>query len=109
MNNKRKGYRVERKIKLMFAKKGWEVVRAGGSFGAYDLIAFKNGKCLFLQIKSTKKNTLYYNGYKKDSFEGFPFFLVVDFGRNNIRVTKPNEKIRIEDGLDIQNFIDKNT
>ncbi len=107
MKNKMKGYRSERKVRLLFEARGWEVVRAGGSLGYYDLIAFKDGKCAFLQIKSTKKNVFYYYGYKDEMFMGFPFFLVVDFGRGNIKVTKPVEKINESEGENLDIFLNK--
>ena len=78
MLNKLKGYRVERKVKLLLMQHGWKVVRAGGSLGEYDLIAFKRGKVLFFQIKSTAKEKFYYYGYSETEYEGFPFKLVVD-------------------------------
>lgn len=107
MLNKLKGYRVERKIKLLLIKYGWKVVRAGGSLGEYDLIAFKQGKCLFFQIKSTSKEKFYYYGYMKEEYEGFPFRLVVDFGRGTTRVLIPRSMIKKEDGQDITEFLQK--
>ncbi len=106
MKNNRKGYRIERKIRLLFEKYGWNVIRSGGSFGEYDLIAFKNKKALFIQVKSTSNDVLYYYGYMKDSIYGFPFILVVDFGRNRTIVTKPKHKVRLSDGIDIITFLE---
>lgn len=105
MKNKMKGYRSERKIKLLLKDKGWEVVRAGGSLGYYDLIAFKDGKCAFFQIKSTKKSTFYYYGYKDGLLMGFPFFLVVDFGKGNIRISKPVDRLNYSEGEDFSSFL----
>jgi Holliday junction resolvase len=104
---KRKGYRVERKIRMFFEKNGWKVVRAGASLGEADLICFKNEKCLFLQIKSTKKKTIYYHGYMNDTIEGFPFYLVVDFGYNKIRILKPKHKAAIDEGMRLDEFLQK--
>ena len=98
MHAKRKGYRVERKIRIFFEKSGWTVVRAGASLGAADLICLKRKNCILLQIKATKKKTLYYYGYKNPMFEGFPFYLVVDFGYNKIRILPPKTKISKLDG-----------
>ncbi len=84
MTNHDKGYRTERKIRLMFEKNGWKVVRPGASLGEADLVCIKNGRCVFLQIKSTKKKVFYYYGYMKKKLEGKPFFLVVDFGYGKI-------------------------
>jgi Holliday junction resolvase len=91
--NKRKGYVVERKIKILLEKNGWKVVRAGGSIGEADLVCIKNGKCIMLQIKSSKKKTFYYYGYMKDSLAGVPFYLVVDFGYGKIRVVRPMKRV----------------
>lgn len=106
---KGKGYRVERKIKLLFQKYGWHVLRAGGSIGSADLICIKNKKCLLLQVKSTQKKTFYYYGYSDDTFEGFPFLLVVDFGYGKVRVLYPKKKTIPSDGTDIKEFLTANS
>ncbi|MEM5844333.1 MAG: hypothetical protein QXX07_00850 [Candidatus Aenigmatarchaeota archaeon] len=103
--SKKKGYRVERKIRKIFESYGWKVVRAGASLGEADLICIKNKKCILLQIKSTKKDALYYKGYFSDKFEGFPFYVVVDFGYGKIRITKPKEKITLEEGKELEDFL----
>jgi len=105
----KKGYKVEWKIRKKFEEKGWMVIRSGGSFGEADLVCFKNGKCIFLQIKSTRKKEkiLYYYGYMKERIEGFPFFVVVDFGYGKIRITKPKPKITLEDGEDLNTFLER--
>ncbi len=105
MLNKIKGYRIERKVKLILIAHGWKVVRAGGSLGEYDLIAFKNGHCIFFQIKSTNKDKFYYYGYESKNYEGFPFMLVVDFGRNIVRVMPPQKIVSKTDGEDIEKFL----
>ena len=105
MHTKRKGYRVERKIRLLFQKSGWKIIRAGASLGEADLICLKDGKCILLQIKSTSKKVFYYYGYDKPTFEGFPFFLVVDFGYNKIRISLPKRKFAIADGQPIDGFL----
>ncbi len=105
MKNNRKGYRVERNIRLLFERYGWGVVRSGGSLGLYDLIAFKNRKALFIQVKSTKNRILYYYGYTGKRMYGFPFVLVVDFGRGKRIITSPKRKVRIEDGKDLLEFL----
>jgi Holliday junction resolvase len=102
---KRKGYRVERKIRKILEKHGWKVVRAGGSLGEADLVCIKGGRCLLFQVKSKKSKTLYYNGYMKNKFEGFPFFLIVDFGYGNIRVVRPKKVIRADDGIELEIFL----
>ena len=103
--NKKKGYRIERKIRLIFEKYGWKIVRAGASLGEADLICIKNRKCILLQIKSTKKETFYYYGYSKNKIEGFPFYLIVDFGFGKIRVLNPKQKVAIGDGIDLKEFL----
>lgn len=105
---KRKGYRVERKVKLDFEKKNWRVLRAGGSLGEADLICIRGGKCILLQIKSTTKNALYYYGYAKKYLEKFPFYIVVDFGYGKVKILHPKSKINPEDGIDLKDFLEKN-
>ncbi len=107
MLNKMKGYRAERNVKLSFVKRGWKVVRAGGSLGEYDLIAFKKGICLFLQIKSTNKQKFYYYGYMSDKYEDFPFRLIVHFDRRKTVILPPQKVVSIQDGENLENFIDK--
>ena len=105
IKHKLKGYRVERQIRILLEKNGWKVVRAGGSLGEADLVCLKRGKCILLQVKSTKKKTLYYYGYSKDSLEDIPFYLVVDFGYGNIRITYPKPKITNSEGIEFKDFI----
>lgn len=107
MLSKKKGYRIERNIKLEFEKNKWKVIRAGGSLGEADLICIKKGKCILLQIKSTTKETLYYYGYMKEKLENFPFFLVVDFGYGKIKILSPKHKINIENGITLKQFFQK--
>lgn len=104
---KQKGYRAERKIKILFEKHGWSVTRAGASLGEADLVCLKNGKCILLQIKSTKKKTFYYYGYMEKKLEGFRFYLVVDFGYGKIKVTSPRKKTKEKDGWGIEEFLQK--
>lgn len=107
-SSKKKGYRVERKIRLLFEKNKWKVVRAGASLGEADLICIKNGKCILLQIKSTRKKVFYYYGYMKDKVEEFPYYLVVDFGYGKIKILEPKGRVTPDDGLDIEKFLKKN-
>jgi Holliday junction resolvase len=102
---KRKGYIVERKIRIFFEKAGWKVVRAGASLGEADLICVRKGKCVMLQIKSTKKKAFYYYGWIDKKFEGFPFYLVVDFGYGKIRILEPQKKVTASDGVGINEFL----
>jgi len=105
VNQRRKGYRVERNIRLLLENHGWKVVRAGGSLGEADLVCLKNGKCILMQIKSTMKETLYYYGYMDKKFEGLPFYLVVDFGYGNIRIVQPQSKLKNIEGEMLVDFI----
>lgn len=105
MHTKRKGYRAERKIRMLFQRAGWAVIRAGASLGEADLICLKSKKCVLLQIKSTKKKVFYYYGYTRPTFEGFPFFLIVDFGYNKIRIQPPKDKIKVFDGQALDEFL----
>lgn len=89
---------------MMLEEKGWRVVRAGGSLGEADLVCLKKGKCVLLQIKSTKKKTLYYYGYMNDKLEDIPFYLVVDFSYGNIRVLTPKSKVVGADGISFDDF-----
>lgn len=103
---KRKGYRVERNIRILFESRGWKIVRSGASLGESDLICFKSGKCILLQIKSTKKKKFYYYDYMEKKLQGFPFFLIVDFGYGKIRVLHPQKIVSMSDGRDISDFLE---
>jgi len=96
---------VERKVRLLLESNGWKVVRAGGSLGVADLVCIRKGKCMLLQVKSTKNKTLYYYGYLDGRFEGIPFYLVVDFGYGKIKVTQPKTTVRNSEGADLSEFI----
>lgn len=106
-NNRRKGYRVERKIRLLFEKYKWKVIRAGASLGEADLICMKNGKSILLQVKSTKKKVFYFYEYMKKTLERIPFYLVVDFGYGRTRILYPRRRVTIEDGMQLENFLQK--
>lgn len=103
--SKMKGYRAERKVRQILEANGWKVVRAGASLGEADLICIKKRKCILLQIKSTANKTFYYYDYMGKTLEGFPFFLVVDFGYGKVRILAPKEKIKATDGLGIKEFL----
>jgi hypothetical protein len=107
MSSKRRGYMVERKIRMMFEKHGWKTIRAGASLGEADIVCVRRGKCVLLQIKSTKKKKFYYYEYMNPKLEGFPFYLVVDFGYSRIRVMPPKKIVFQEDGKDLKDFLRK--
>lgn len=104
---KKKGYRVERKIRMMFENHGWKVIRAGASLGEADLICIKRGKSILLQVKSTKKKDFYFYEYMQEKLEGLPFYLVVDFGYGKIRILSPQKKVCTEDGILLKNFLNE--
>jgi Holliday junction resolvase len=105
VDSRRKGYRVETKVRKMFEAAGWRVLRSGASLGESDLICFKNGSCIMLQVKSTTKPRFYYNDYMERMLEGFEFYLVVDFGYGKMRVMHPQKTVSPEDGIDIREFL----
>ena len=98
---------VERKVRILMEKNGWIVIRAGSSLGEADLICIKSGKCVLLQVKSTKKKTFHYYGYQKRSLEGFPFYLVVDFGYGKLRALFPQQRVTQDDGENWEEFVGK--
>jgi Holliday junction resolvase len=105
VDSRRKGYRVETKIRRMFEQAGWRVLRSGASLGESDLICFKNGSCIMLQVKSTSKKRFYFDEYMERMLEGFAFYLVVDFGYGKTRIMHPQKTISPEDGIDIKEFL----
>ena len=102
---KLRGYQAERKVRLMFDKYGWKTVRSGASLGEADLICIKDGKCLLIQVKTTKKKKFYYYDYSKPMLEKIPFRLVVDFGYGKIRIMKPQKIVVPDDGEDLASFL----
>jgi len=102
---KKRGYRVERKIRMMFETHGWKTIRAGASLGEADIVCIKTGTCMLLQIKSTKKKKFYYYEHMKPKLEGFPFFIVVDFGYGKIRISKPKKTLEPNEGVNLQMFL----
>ncbi len=106
MKFKSKGYRVERKIRILFENSGWKVIRAGASLGEADLVCIKGGQCVLIQVKSTKKDTFYYYEYCNETLEGFPFYVLVDFGYGKTILTKPKKKITPADGIHIKKFLE---
>ena len=76
MSNKAKGSRVERELLDLFTQNSWRAVRVAGSGLAddspCDLLAAKLGKKGFtIEVKSTKKSTIY---IKKQQIEDFILF-----------------------------------
>lgn len=104
---RRRGYMVERKIRMAFERHGWKTIRAAASLGEADVICIKNKSCILLQIKSTKKKKFYYYEYSDSKMEGFPFYLVVDFGYGKVRITSPKKTVTVGDGKDLEEFLSK--
>jgi len=104
-HTKARGYRAERKVRIMFEVAGWKVVRSGASLGESDLICVRGGNCVMLQIKSTKRKKFYYYEYMRPQLEGFPFYLVVDFGYGKIRVLEPKKIVCMTDGEALRDFL----
>jgi Holliday junction resolvase len=50
-NPKAKGSRAERKSKALLEAKGYYCVKAGGSFGAADILAVRKGEIILCQVK----------------------------------------------------------
>lgn len=55
-NAKAAGTARERQVRKGLEEKGWIVARPGASLGAADLVAQKNGRCLYIQVKANKGN-----------------------------------------------------
>lgn len=103
MKNKLKGYLAERKIRKAFEKAGWATIRSGGSQGPADLVCLKNKTCILIQVKSTRRKTLRVE--LPSMIQGFPLFIIVDFGYNRVRVFKPGELISWRRGLGLEAFL----
>ncbi len=54
MNAKAKGARAERRARAMLEAAGWAVVRAGGSLGPFDLVAFSQAGLRLIQVKCNR-------------------------------------------------------
>jgi Holliday junction resolvase len=92
---------------MLFEERGWKTVRSGASLGESDLICIRGGRCVLLQVKSTKKKKFYYYEYMEPRLEGMEFYLVVDFGYGKIRVMPPTKISTPMDGYDIKEFLGK--
>lgn len=103
---KRKGYLAERKVRMLLQRHGWMTVRSGGSLGPADLVCLRRGKCILMQVKSTRKRFLYVEGPMPREIEGFPLYVVVDFGYGDIRVFTPGGKISRQGGIRLREFME---
>jgi len=58
-NHYRRGRSAEYRVRDIFIKRGFEVIRSAGSKGRFDLIAidWTRGEIFFLQVKSGKSAT----------------------------------------------------
>jgi len=105
----KRGYKTEWKIRNFFEKRGWLVVRSAGSIGISDLVCFKNGKCIFLQIKKSrnKKVYIYDKKYLVKNVAGFPYYIVVDFGYGKIKVFEPSRILEENNGEYLESFCER--
>jgi len=55
INAKAKGSRRERQAKKRLEKRGYSVIKSGGSLGALDLIGFRHYDIRGIQVKSNRK------------------------------------------------------
>ena len=55
MNNKAKGTRLERKIADLLEALGYDVTRAAGSHGLWDLVATHPTHIRYIQVKANRK------------------------------------------------------
>ena len=102
----KKGYRLEYRVKKEFEKRGWLVVRSGRSLGVADLVVMNQGVTMLLQLKSTKRDVLYYDGHMHDNYKGFPFFVVANFAKfRKTVVAAPKKKITPSDGIPLKEFL----
>lgn len=53
MNTKAKGNRNERRTRDYYLERGYTVIKAGGSFGLFDLIAWNDTNIHYIQVKSS--------------------------------------------------------
>lgn len=105
-NPKAKGTKAEYRVRDLFRKKGWFVVRSTGSFSPIDLVCIKKKKVILVQIKSSTKKILYQKEIVPNRIEGIRTILVVDFGRYGLRVTKSKKKIKASDGIELEKFLE---
>ena len=54
MNVRAKGARNERRARRLLESEGYAVVRAGGSLGPFDLVAFGRRGVLLVQVKTNR-------------------------------------------------------
>jgi len=104
MNSKLKGYLVERKVRKAFEAAGWMTIRSGGSQGPADLVCLKAGRCILIQVKATRRRSLRVEGLPLE-IQGFPLFLIVDFGYNRIKAFKPGDLVSRSRGMPLDSFI----
>ncbi len=104
---KRKGYLAERKVRMLLHRYGWITIRSGGSLGSADVVCLRKGKCVLMQVKSTRKPVVYVREKLPSEIEGFPLYIVVDFGYGNIRVFRPGERMSRQKGTLLEEFVEK--
>lgn len=105
-NPKAKGTKSEYKVRDLFEKRGWFVVRSTGSFSPVDLVCIKKKRVILVQIKSSSKKVLYQKEVVPNRIEGIRTILVVDFGRYGLKVAKSKKKIKVSDGIKLEEFLE---
>jgi len=62
VSSKRKGYGRERELVQLLEKKGWWASRlpASGRLGGFDVVAAKNGKLVFFEVKAREASATVY-------------------------------------------------
>lgn len=103
--NYQRGYRAEIKVRRHLEDSGWKVVRAGGSKGEADLVAFKFDSpekghldLLFVQVK---RNMRVPSKEMKAFLRAFPpgeFFSTVKVAGAVVRDRKPGIEFEFYDG-----------
>ncbi|MEM0456013.1 MAG: hypothetical protein QXL02_01475 [Candidatus Anstonellales archaeon] len=90
MKNIYRGIRVERKLRDILKQNGFLVIRAAGSgYDTPDLIAMKGGRAVVIEVKTTKKDVIYFREEQYKSMsqfyqEGFKVIIAV-YTRGNFR------------------------
>lgn len=104
-NPKAKGTKSEYKVRDLFEKRGWFVIRSTGSFSPVDLVCIKKKRVILVQIKSSSKKIFYLKEKIPDKIEGIKTILVIDFGRYGLKVARSKKKIKVTEGIKLEEFL----
>jgi Holliday junction resolvase len=69
LRTKAKGARAEHKARRLLEQSGYYVIKAGGSFGVFDLIAIGANACRCIQVKS---GSAYASGVEREQMQVLP-------------------------------------